>query len=62
MNKFILTVLLFIISYKGFSNFSNPNSFNGSVLCDTLSTTYQIPGEFQGTYKYHVEVLKSDTA
>ncbi|MBO9703590.1 MAG: hypothetical protein J7604_25525 [Sporocytophaga sp.] len=31
-------------------------------MCGTLSTTYQIPQEFQGKYSYKVEVLKSDTS
>lgn len=62
MNKIILTILLFFLSYKAFPGSIVLNSFNGSVLCDTLSTTYQIPQEFQGKYYYKVEVLKSDTS
>lgn len=61
MNKIILTILLFFLSYEVFPLSPVPNSFRGSVLCGTLSTTYQIPQEFQGKYSYKVEVLKNDT-
>jgi hypothetical protein len=36
------------------------NSFYGSVLCDTLSTTYALPEELQGRYDYTTTVIKSD--
>jgi hypothetical protein len=62
MNKIILTILLFFFSYQVFPNSIILNSFKGSALCDTLSTTYRIPEEFQGKYYYKVEVLKSDTS
>ncbi|WP_028980203.1 T9SS type A sorting domain-containing protein [Sporocytophaga myxococcoides] len=61
MNKIILTILLLFFSFRVFPSSIVLNSFNGSVLCDTLSTTYKIPRELQGKYNYKVEVLKNDT-
>jgi hypothetical protein len=62
MNKILFSILLFFISCQVFSFPVFPDSFSGSLLCDTLSTVYHLPKKFQGKYSCKVEILKIDTS
>jgi hypothetical protein len=61
MKKLFTSILILFAIYQ---SYANPifNSFNGSILCDTLSTTYTLPEELQGRYDYTTTVIKSDTS
>src|SRR5690606_19146141 len=61
MKKLFTSILILFAIYQ---SYANPifNSFNGSILFDTLSTTYTLPEELKGRYDYTTTVIKSDTS
>lgn len=62
MKRLFTIIFLLGMTYQSFAQIVfNPKVFNGSVLCDTLSTTFNLPTDFQGRYDYTTTVIKSDT-
>ncbi len=57
----LLPFLLAFISLNAFPLTIVNDVFDGSKLCNNLSTTYEIPSELQGKYDYEVIIETTDT-
>lgn len=60
MKKLLTTFIIFLTAYYAHSLSILPNAFQGSALCNNLSTTFFVPDELQGKYTYELTVTKNE--